>query len=782
MRRFAEWAGGLVVFLAGMAAACYTQELPIVHEIGIRHIGPPAASDSVIRANIRTAVDQQYSASAVDADVRRLYEMGLFANVQVRRETVTEGLRIIFVLQGKPKIRDIVITGNKKLRAQKLRKELTIKVNEPMDGRKIEDSVAKLVEIYQKQGYQQIKILHEEAVDPDTGQAVVTFHVEEGLRILIQEIDFVGNRVFTTKQLRKQIRTKGIWMFSWLSRANRVREEIFEQDKDRLRNFYQERGYLDMEIKEVKFDLLRPDRVRLRITLFEGQQYKAGEIQFDGNEKFPTSLLRSKLKMVTGNIFSPGGLETDAKVLRDFYGTKGYIDLRIVPEKSPNLQTSRMDLIYRMSEGDISYIEKIEIRGNTKTKDKVVRRELAVRPGQIFDMVRVNRSRERLENLGYFEKVVIEAEPTDIENRKNLGIEVVEKRTGNILFGAGAGTVEQVFGFVEVSQSNFDLFNPPLFQGGGQKARLRAQVGMRSQYYLLSFTEPWFLDKKLALGFDLFRDQLSFVSDVYKLRQVGGDLKFSKALTEFITGEIKYELKEVTIFDVSKDNVSKSIQQEQGSRSKSSFTFTVRRDTRDSVFVPTRGNSSELSAQFAGGPLGANTDIYKLEARTAFFFPLWLRHVLELRLATGVVDAYGPSDRMPFGPSNRVPLFDRFFLGGPNTLRGFRYNDVGPKESSDPGRGDSLGGDTYAVATVEYTIPIITLPKAGVRLAMFYDAGNVWAEAYHYNFSSFNDDVGIGLRLVMMNIPIRIDYGVPLRHDPFNNRGGQFNFSLGYQF
>lgn len=780
VKKLLVWGGAIVVSLLG-AWTAPAQQPPLVREVVIRHEGPPAAAESVIRANIRTQVGQPYSAVVVNNDVRTLFEKGWFANVQVRTEPLEEGLRVIFLLQGKPKVRDIIITGNKRVKTARLKKELAIKVGDALEGGNIERSVAKLSDYYQRQGYQLVQVVHEEAVDPETGQAVVTFHINEGDRITVDRVDFVGNNAFTAKQLRRQIRTKGHWMFSWLSRANRLREEVFEQDKQRLIHFYQSHGYIDVEIRDVKVERVRPDRVRLEFSIFEGKQYKTGQIRIEGNEKFSTQTLTQQLRMSSGKTFTPKGLEDDIRALTDFYGSKGYLDLAVIPDRSPNIETGQMDVIYRLREGEISYIEKIEIRGNTKTKDKVIRRELAVRPGQIFDMVKVRRSQQRLEGLNYFEKVHLDPEPTEVENRKNLSVEVVEKRTGSINFGFGASNVEQIFGFVEVSQSNFDLFRPPWFEGGGQKMRARASVGTKSQYYLLSFTEPWFLDRKLLLGFDLFRDELRFVSREYSLRQFGGAIRMAKALDEVTSGEIKYELKEITIFDVD-SSASPEVAVESGRRLKSSFTFSLRRDTRDNYFIPNRGYRADFMAQFAGGPLGGDTDIYKFDLRSTHFLPLWRKHVLMVKLATGVADTHSGG--------NRVPIFDRFFLGGPNSMRGFRYNDVGPKSpgadgifgTDDTGEGDSIGGNTYAYATVEYLIPVVTLPQAGVRFAVFYDVGQVWSDSYQWKLNELNDDVGVGLRLDLKFLPIRFDYAWPLRTDDFNDDGPRFNFSLGYQF
>jgi len=761
----------------------------LVKEVEIRHVGPVPISDSVILANVQTKAGQSVTRTALGQDVRNLYATGYFTNVHVAQEDVEGGIKVVFTVQGKAKIKEIILQGNKKVKASKLRKEMDIKVGEPLDERKVVLGQKKMEEYYEKAGYERAKITYDVTIDQQTGQGVITFRITEGPRVDIVDITFTGNDHYPKATLQKQMKTKRKWWLSWIVRTNVMKKEQWQDDLDKLRDFYHNEGYVDVQVKDVKFDYVKPEQMYVRISLVEGRKYLVGRLEIKGNNLFPSADIRGVLKMTEGKTFGPKALDKDIEAIRDYYGAKGYIDARITPIRQANVETGRMDVVYDIVEGDISYVAKINIRGNVKTKDKVIRRELAVKPGEVFDMVKVKRSKQRLDNLGFFSRVAAIPEPTDVPGHKDLALEVAEQRTGQFVFGAGFSTVDALVGYAEVSQGNFDLFNPPLFSGGGQKARLRVQMGTKRQDFILSFTEPWFMDRKLALGFDAFRTRSSYLSDMYTETRTGADIHLTKELAPFTSGKIQYGYQVVDLSDVP-DDAANVFRDEEGSRSVSAVTATLTRDTRDSFFVTTRGNKTEVLGEVAGGPFAGGTDVYKMELRSQQYFPLpftWpthdRKHVLLIAGATGVVDAYGSE--------NDVPLFERFFLGGPNNLRGFRYRDVGPKVADLPlykqlnaygfpsdDEDETVGGNTYTWATIEYIIPLIER----IRFAIFYDIGFVNRDSYDFSVSNYNDDFGFGLRLDLPIGPIRFDYGIPITTDKHNNRGGRFNFNIGYQF
>jgi outer membrane protein insertion porin family len=751
-----------------------------VQRIEIRHVGPPAASDELIRSHIRVKPGEVYMRSGAQDDVRTLYTTGLFYNIRVVEERTADGIAVIYQLQGKPVLTDIQFEGNKKYNNKKLLRRVTSRIGEPLDDRKLFTDSREILQMYQKAGFQKTQVKYRTDIDENAGRGKVTFEIEETPRVKIDRVDFVGAEAFTQRKLRKSIKTRRRWMFSWLTGTGVLKDDEFADDKDRLAEFYRNEGYIDFEIKDIQFDYIDPRRMIIRFFVSEGRQYRVGGVDIKGNELFPAEdiikgdRLSTGLQMGVGSVFTPKGLATDIEAVRDFYGARGYVDTRVTAVQVPNIEQGTVDLVYEIVGEDrgVSRIEKIEIKGNTRTKDKVIRRELAVSPGEVFDMVRVKRSKTRLEQMGYFDKVETEVDPTLYPNRKNLIIDVEEGPTGNFEFGAGFSSVDNLVGLIGYREGNFDLFNPPYFRGGGQKLRVTAQLGTRRKDFQISFTEPWFLDRRLALGTDLYYREFNFFSDLYDLSQIGGRLSLTKALgSEFLIGGLSYTLEEVGISDVS-EQAPLVIRQEPRSQLISKFGTSLAYDTRNRAWgLPDRGQRTELLTELAG-PFAGEVDFYKLELRSFWYFPGFFdQHVFEVGGEIGVVDTWGRSDR--------VPLFDRFFLGGISSLRGYRYHAVGPRIEGEP-----IGGNTMWVGTAEYSLPVIPNFER-LRFAVFYDIGNVYQKAYSFNPDGdrhfYNDNWGLGIRLNIPRLgPLRLDYGIPITHDRDLSGKGRFQFSVGF--
>ena len=744
---------------------------PRVQQIEVRHVGPAAASDELIRANIRVKVGDPLMKTSVDDDVRNLYNTGYFYNIRVAEERADGGVKLIYVVQGKPLLTDIQFTGNTKFKTSKLQPKLTSKIGQPLDERKLFTDAQEIQKGYQKAGYQRTKVEYKLNINENAGRGAVTFEITEAPKVKVVDIQFVGATAFPEKRLAKVLKTKEHWMFSWLTGTDKFKDDQFEDDKEKLAEFYRNEGYLDFEIKEIQFENPKPDALVIKFQLFEGKQYKVGTVAVKGNNLFPSAEVERDIKMTSGKTFTPEGQRKDVESVRDFYGTKGYIDSRVTAVRTPNTETGNMDGTYQVDEKDKSFVEKIEIKGNVKTKDKVLRRELAISPGETFDMVRVKLSKQRLENLNYFEKVDAQPEPTDVPNRKNLVVNVEEKNTGNMSVGAGFSSVESVVGFVEVTQANFDMFKPPWFTGGGQKMRLRASYGSRRQDYLLSFTEPWFLDRKLAFSVDLYHRNTSFQSSLYDQTQTGMRLGLERALwSDFVRGNVSYTIEDVGIKNVD-PGASPELKAEQGSQLVSKIGAGLTYDTRTGGLTPTGGHRVELISELAGGPFGGDADFYRLELRGTQYYPgFWSGQTWEIIGRVGSIESYN---------SRPVTLFNRYFLGGPRTLRGYRFSDVAPRDSLN----EPLGGNTYWLGSVEYSIPLVER----LRFAMFYDIGNVYTSSFSFNPNKakgetlYQDNVGVGFRINIPNLgPLRLDYGIPLTTDRNQNKSGRFNFDVGF--
>ncbi len=816
-----------VWLLLGCAQAAWSQTTgPKIDAVDIQFVGPAQVSQEFIRSNIRVKAGDIYRVSSTQDDVHALYATGQFYNIQVtvNQSTNDSGVVLTYHVQSRPRITEIKLEGNKKLKDSKLKKKITVKVGDPLDEQKLFTDVQEMKKLYEKYGYPDTQIKYVTSVDENAGHGTVTFHIVESQKVKISEIDFIGAAAFTQKQLRGVVKLKRHWMWSWLTGNGVFKQDDFDDDNDLLTDFYLNHGYLDFAIKDVKLENPTTNTLVIKYDLNEGRQYKVGSIKITGNKIFSDAQIRSgmaynhayqQLKgrlgangfvMDVGDTFTPDGQKKDTQALQDFYGSKGYIDvtpgqtLRVI--RTPNVDTGTIDLEFQIEEGQKTYVEKINITGNVKTKDKVIRRELAISPGEVFDMVRVKISKERLEGLNYFEKVDADPEPTDppISGRKNLDINVTEKNTGNLTFGAGFSSVDSLVGFVEMTQGNFDLFHPPTFTGAGQKLRLKVALGTQRRDYELEFIEPWFLNRKLSLDVEFYRHQLDFESpnDIYDESQSGMRVGLTRALwSDFLQGSVSYTFEQVGISLNSPyqlgytpvyfpptgpgqapgasppvpSNVPESILEQLGPHDYSRFGTSLAYDTRNSTQLPNHGQRTEIMPELSVG----DVDYYKVQLKSAWFFPgLFKGNVLEIDGRVGIADSF-------YGGG--VPFYDAYYLGGLNSLRGFKYRNVSPRDPPTPGVtvNEPIGGDSMWFGSVEYSVPIVEKDNGvGVRVATFFDIGSVGTGATTFS-GNFDDDVGIGLRLNIPHMgPLRLDYGIPITHDQYNGGSGQFQFSAGY--
>jgi len=747
---------------------------PSVREIEIVYVGPKSVNRTVILSNMRTTVGQPYSPAAVEEDVKNLYATGLFVNLRITDEPLGDGVKVIVVVQPKPLVKEILISGAKQIKEKRLRKEIKSKPGEPLSEQQVAEDSQKIHDYYLDKGFNNVQVTYKIDVNEEFGRAVVSFTVNEGEKAFIQQVEFIGVKAFTDKELKKCFKkTRKKNFFSFINHSGLYKDDDLQDDLDRLRDYYQDHGYIDMEVKDTKVTYPTPDTIKVTVTVFEGIQYHVGAIKIEGESLFSEDVIRKAFKMGEGAVFSPKGLEADVKAVKDLYGKKGYIDAEVKPERLANVESAKIDLDYKITEGAQSFVDRIIIQGNNKTKDKVLRRELALAPGDVYNSVDAEASKKRLENLGYFEKVDVSPQDTSVPNRRNMVVTVEEKRTGNVTFGLGFSSVDSLLGFVELSQGNFDISNFPYFTGAGQKFKTRVQYGLTRKDFTLSFTEPWFLDRPIAVGFDLFAHDYGsdYENNLYAMLQVGGDVRVAKRLTPFWTAEAKYQLEEVDLsdFDPSVPSLLPGLYTERGSRSESSVIGSLNYDTRDSVFLTRKGEKLTFTVEGAGGPLLGQTDIYKFQIDAQKFFPLPYDMIFQLNGSTGIANNYGDT--------SFVPIFERYFVGGSRSVRGFDNQMVGPVY---PGTTEPTGGDTYGYMNFELTYPIIDR----VRGAIFYDAGFVEPDFADYGhvLRDYDSAVGIGLRLNLPIGPLRFDYGVPVKSDPWNTSSGKFSFDVGYQF
>jgi outer membrane protein insertion porin family len=764
----ATWVAFICALLGAASARSQAPQAspgaPIIRSIEVEYTGPETVSKERILAQMRMKVGQPFSSAMVEQDVEALYKSGAVLNVRIFAEPEGDGVKVIVRVQTRSIVREIVIDGAERIKAKRLRKEIKLRLNQPIKEEQLEEARQKIIEVYQAHGFTDVNVqFRVDPIDERRGTARVVFTVNEGAKGAVSQIRFEGNLHFSDWRLRKEMKTKRKTIVSFIDKSGRLDEAQLQQDLDSIREWYQNHGFIDVEIKDVRRERNTKGALTITIVIAEGSQYHVGKVTVSGEKVAKEESIRALLKMKEGSVYSPKQLHDDAKAVADAYGSGGYVDLVITPESTP-AGPALVDVHYKIEEGERSFVNRVTIAGNTRTKDKVIRREVLVAPGDVFNTVRADLTKKRLENLGYFSKVETYPEETDVPGRKDLTILVQEKRTGSFSFGAGFSTIDQLVGFAELTQGNFDLFNWPTFTGGGQKFRLRVQYGTQRKDFLLNVTEPYFLDRRLSLSGQLFYTEADYLSVEYNQRNYGFTIDLRKPITSFIYVSLGYQLQEIDIFNVS-SGASAFIKSQEGSFTESKIISSVVFDRRDNVLLTRTGQRITLAPFVAGGFLGGNTQIYGWDLEGSQYFRLKWDTILLINGEIATVDNWGNG--------SGVPIFERLYLGGANNLRGFPYREVGPQDVT----GEPIGGLSMARATVEWTFPIIE--KA--RGAIFYDTGFVNSDAWSFGFKHIASDVGVGIRLNLPIGPLRLDYGYPLQRDGYNG-GGHFNFSVGYQF
>src|SRR6266496_3688395 len=717
----ATWVAFICALLGAASARSQAPQAspgaPVIRSIEVEYTGPETVSKERILAQMRMKVGQPFSSAMVEQDVEALYKSGVVLNVRIFAEPEGDGVKVIVRVQTRSIVREIVIDGAERIKAKRLRKEIKLRLNQPIKEEQLEEARQKIIEVYQAHGFTDVNVqFRVDPIDERRGTARVVFTVNEGAKGAVSQIRFEGNLHFSDWRLRKEMKTKRKTIVSFIDKSGRLDEAQLQQDLDSIREWYQNHGFIDVEIKDVRRERNTKGTLTITIVIAEGPQYHVGKVTVSGEKVAKEESIRALLKMKEGSVYSPKQLHDDAKAVADAYGSGGYVDLVITPESTP-AGPALVDVQYKIEEGERSYVNRVNIEGNTRTKDKVIRREVLIAPGDVFNTVRADTTKKRLENLGYFSKVETYPEETDIPGRKDLTILVQEKRTGSLSFGAGFSTIDQLVGFVELTQGNFDLLNWPAFTGAGQKFRMRIQYGTQRKDFLLSVTEPYFLDRRLALSGSLFYTEANYLSVEYNQRNYGFTIDLRKPITSFIYVSLGYQLQDIDIFNVS-SGASAFIKSQEGSFTESKIISSVVFDRRDNALLTRNGQRITFSPYVAGGFLGGDTQIYGWDLEGSQYFPLKWDTILLINGEVATVDTWGNGAF--------VPIFERLYLGGANNLRGFPYREVGPEDVN----GEPIGGQSMARATVEWTFPIIE--KA--RGAIFYDSGFVNADAWSFAF------------------------------------------------
>lgn len=744
-----------------------------VRDIRVAVIGDVPVSAEQVLAQVGARVGQELDRAALSEDIRALQRAGVFSYAEVRVEPEGDGVALVYRVQGRPRIRTLRISGADYLGNKKVRTQMEIGSGDLVDNALLGLRAQKVRDAYRKDFFPDARLTWTLVPTVDeAGFVDVTIQVDEGRRAVVRRILFKGNRHARRKELLKAMTQKQSSWLTWINNDGLYEPGHVLADREGIRKVLMDKGCLAATVSEPTFVYVGRKKIDITFVIQEGPVYSLSDWRIRGMKQFAVGEVVGGVVAATNSTAALATIQRSAQNIRDFYGARGYIKTVVEPRVTLDTNAATAAVTYDVAEGMLAYIQNIEIRGNAQTKDKVVRREINVLPGEVYNEVRVRTSESRVRNLNYFSFVNTYPEATAVSNRFNLVFDLEEQRTGQLMFGAGFSSIDNLIGYVELTQANFDLMGWPRFTGGGQRLRLRAQIGSKRTDLELSLIEPWFLNRRLSLGLDLFRREASYYSDEYDQITTGGSLTLGKPFFAFNRINWIYGLEDINIRDV-EDTASDLIKQEEGGRLKSYGTMELIRDTRNHPFLPSRGFRGSAAATLAGGPFGGESDTYQFTLRASQYVPLWFDHVLNFRGWTSMIKEYGDSER--------VPLFDRLFVGGPRTVRAFKYRKVGPKDETE----EPIGGRSAATATVEYTLPVVDK----VRLAFFYDVGVVWQDLYEKDLANeamgdgvIFDGYGLGVRFDFPGFPIQLDYAWPRDMDDVTSDKGRFSFSIGYSY
>ncbi len=748
---------------AGQSAA------PIVRDIKVNFKGGASVDRARVLSNMSLKVGEPYSKEKEEDDLRALFSSGDFtSDVNITTVNSGDGVQVIVTGEARQAMGDLAFRGNTIFNSDRLKDEVDFKAGNVVDDTKLSEARNKIVKLYEEKGYPDTTVTYSAEPSAQSGFSRIVFTVDEGGRGVINDVTFDGNSAFTSSRLKGIIQSDNTnWFKVWDLKRKLDREKV-EKDMAALQEFYGNQGYFDARVTGVD-PIQDGERVNLVFRISEGAQYTTSGVNVVGNKIFDTATLVPVFELETGRTFSLADMKKDIDTITDFYGSRGYAEARVTPRVSKG--NGSIAVTYAVDEGAQFKVGKINVAGNSETKTTVILRELAIDPGDDYNTLKIKRSMTRLQRLDYFEdRVGVDYIPVSSSlgpEYKDLNITVNEKKTGNVQFGAGFSSIDSIVGMIEINQKNFDASNWPSFTGGGQRFRLNLRAGARRKDFLLSLTEPYFMGQRLSVGGDLFWTEKTYLSDRYDQREAGLTLHMRKPVSENTDFRLAYTLQQVEISDVDK-NASPELRAEEGdflqSRITGSLVYDDRINTRNLNESPNNGQKLSAETSFSG--LGGDVETYNLTLAGQKYWELPFDTVFHIEGKIAVVDSLGGGD---------VPIFEREFLGGARDLRGFDFRDVGPKDRD----GEPLGGGTSAWITAEYTVPIVT----NVKAAVFADAGFVNANSWDFSGSEFNADVGFGLRLKLPVLgPIKLDYGIPVTSDEFNDSGGRFNFSVDYQY
>lgn len=743
--------------------------------------GEPAADTTFALSRIASQPGTPVDVKTVSDDVRSLLDSKRYSYVGTRVDETADGVILVFIVE--PRLRltgKTTFSGLHAFTYDKAMGYIDLKAGDFVDEEILGAAAERLRRKYTEKRYYNAKIRGTLTEIPGSqGSVTMSFEIDEGDRRNVNFIEVKGNKAISTGKLRRQSGQYPWWNpVGWFA-TERVSDFDLEVVRSDMQRQYLDIGYLDVQVSEPEKKIVHGE-LNITFTVDEGELFSVGAIEFEGVTLFPESEILRSMTLRPGMTAGMVAIRASETALREYFTSRGYVDTRVQTTTYPEPgKPGVINVVYSVKESERAKVGEIMIRGNKFTKDKVIRREISLSPGDVYDGVQQERSKKRLQNLGYFSDVrSYDVEADREENVRDLIFEVAEKNTGSLMFGAGFSSIDHLVGMFEISQSNFDISNFRNFRGAGQKARLSVQGSKNSTDFDASFIEPWFLDRRLSLNVDAFLRNRSYRE--YDEQRYGGSVGLAKHVPWIGRVGLSYTLQNVSMEDVMDDvffladdpSTEFRYTDEDDDYLLGGLRLSWTYDTRDNPMVPHTGTKVTVAGTLYNGAFLSDHDFYELDAQIRHYIPLWYNHVLSLSLRGGVVDTYGSEDYVPIG--------NRYFLGGGRRARGFKYRDIGPKaipeENPDSGYFRPVGGQTILEGSVEYSIPIVKF----VRVAAFYDFGNVWADPYDFDVGEYASSIGGGFRLDMPGFPIRLDYAEALESDDDLSRERSIVFWIGF--
>ena len=756
---------------------------PAASQLTVRKIevvGNRKIEKDAILAKISSQVNSSYSAQAIRKDVQSLFSLGFFNDIEVSREVVGSDVNLTFKVLEKPSIVEIVYEGNSEIKSEDIADAAGLKAYQLLNMAKVKDSVEKVQKLYEDKGFFLAKVdIAVETIKADETVRIV-FKINENDKVKVKKITFLGNKHLSDGQLKSKMLTQEGGFFSGLSGSGQYKQEMFERDVQILRFLYWNQGYVQAKVDRPQVTVT-PDKknIYISIRVEEGDQYEVGDVDFAGDILFPKAELFEAIKIDDNGVFAYDVLQKDISELTAKYGDMGYAYANVIPRTAFNAKDRKVSLIFEFDKGSKVYFGKISMVGNSKTRDKVIRRELKIHEGELYNETRRRQSLENIQRLGYFEEVnfktSIDPDNTDI---MNVDIAIKERNTGQIQLGAGYGSSQGFTLQGSVNQANF--------LGKGQNLGASLNMSNTGSYYSLSFTEPYFNDTMWSVGADLYQSANTARID-YDENHRGGALRFGHPLAEYTRGFIRYKYDDtkletkydrngpITDTDLFPLNTASGVT--------SSLTGTLEYDTRNDRQMPTKGIYGSTSYEYAG--LGGDLKYTRLSGTFRYYKNIVWDLVWRNNLQYARIDSLEGQD---------VPFSELYLLGGPYSLRGFRTYRVGKMKFSnkiyqelltsgvaaEDARARAMrfyGGTQQAMYQTELQFPLVK--EAGIMGAGFFDAG---AADDSISGSDFFMDVGFGIRWYSPIGVLRFEWGFPLNRDPLYQDATVFEFSIGPSF